>query len=158
MNIFLKPGGLYISEEPAIVSTILGSCVSITIYNKRLMIGGICHALLPKGQASNGTGTFRYVDSAISYMLQKFETRGIEKDEMEVKLLGGADVLERMDGHTKSVGQQNRETALEIIRKERLNLKVSDVGGSLGRKIYFYTDTGRILLKRIKSIAEAGVL
>jgi chemotaxis protein CheD len=48
MNIFLKPGALYISEKPAIVSTILGSCIAVTIFNKRLKVGGICHALLPK--------------------------------------------------------------------------------------------------------------
>ena len=81
---------------------------------------------------------------------------GIRKNEMEVKLLGGADVFERTDGHTKSVGRQNRETALEIIKNENLNLSVSDVGGNLGRKIYFYTDTGRVLLKRINRIPEVG--
>jgi chemotaxis protein CheD len=156
MNIFLGPGGLYISEKPAVVSTILGSCISVTIYNKRLKIGGICHALLPKNKTPSGGETFRYVDSAISYMLQKFETMGIKKDEMEVKLLGGADVFDHMDGHTKSVGQQNRETALEILKNERLTLSVSDVGGNLGRKIHFYTHTGRVLLKRIKRISEAG--
>ena len=156
MNIFLEPGGLYISEEPAIVSTILGSCVSVTIYSRRLMIGGICHALLPRRRTLNGTGTLRYVDSAISYMLQKFETIGIRKGEMEVKLLGGADVFDHMGGHTKSVGQQNRETALEIIKSENLNLSVSDVGGNLGRKIHFYTDTGQILVKRINRISEVS--
>ena len=154
MNIFLEPGGLYISGEPSIVSTILGSCVSVTIYSRRLMIGGICHALLPKRQTS--TGTFRYVDSAISYMLRRFEMMGIRKNEMEVKVLGGADVFERTDGHAKSVGRQNRETALEIIKNENLNLSVSDVGGNLGRKIYFYTDTGRVLLKRINRIPEVS--
>jgi chemotaxis protein CheD len=130
--------------------------VSVTIHNERLKIGGICHALLPKKRTPNGMGTLRYVDSAISYMLRKFETIGIRKDEMEVKLWGGADVFDHMGGHTKSVGQQNRETALEIIKNENLNLSVSDVGGSLGRRIYFYTDTGRVLLKRINRIPEVG--
>jgi chemotaxis protein CheD len=89
-------------------------------------------------------------------MLQKFETIGIKKNEMEVKLLGGADVLERMDRSMKSVGQKNRETALEIIRNENLRLSVCDVGGDLGRKILFYTHTGRVLLQRIRRISEAG--
>ncbi len=156
MNIFLEPGGLYLSEGPAVVSTILGSCVSVMIYVKRLKMGGICHAVLPRNVRRDGAGTFRYVDSSISYMLQRFETLGIAKDEMEVKLMGGADVFERMNEHTRSVGRQNRETALEIIRSEHLKLSVSDVGGSLGRKIYFYTDTGRVLLQRIKRLPEAG--
>jgi len=80
MNIFLEPGGLYISEEPAIVSTILGSCVSVTIYSKTLRIAV---SAMPSSKKGISTETFRYVDSAISYMLQKFETRGIKKDETE---------------------------------------------------------------------------
>ena len=43
---------------------------------------------------------------------------------------------------------------MEIIKNENLNLSVSDVGGNLGRKIHFYTDTGRVLLKRINRIPE----
>ncbi len=152
MNVFLRPGGLYISDEPAVVSTILGSCVSVTIYIGRLRKGGICHALLPKRLTGDDAGTFRYVDSAISYMLRKFDTRGIKKKEMEVKLIGGADVFDHVDRQTKSVGRQNMEAAMKILENEHLNLSLSDVGGSLGRKIYFYTDTGRVLLQRIKRI------
>ena len=93
MKIFLKPGEVASATEPARVSTILGSCIAVTIFNQRLRIGAICHALLPKNP--KGHDALRYVDSAISSMLQKFEAMGIGKNEMEVKLLGGADVLER---------------------------------------------------------------
>jgi chemotaxis protein CheD len=149
MKIFLKPGDLYISDTPVRVSTILGSCVAVTIFNQRLKTGAICHALLPTNP--NGHDAFRYVDSAIAYMLYKFEALGITRNEMELKLLGGADVLERTNT-SQSVGQKNIETALEIIEQENLNLAVSDTGGSLGRKIHFYTHTGKVLLKRIDSV------
>jgi chemotaxis protein CheD len=89
-------------------------------------------------------------------MLKKFETIGIKREEMEVKLLGGADVLERMDGNTTSVGQKNMETAIEVIGNENLRLSVSDIGGNLGRKIHFYTHTGEVLLKRITRISGEG--
>jgi chemotaxis receptor (MCP) glutamine deamidase CheD len=48
VKVFLKPGELYIGKEPAVVSNILGSCVSITMFSERLGAGGICHALLPR--------------------------------------------------------------------------------------------------------------
>ena len=156
MNVYLKPGELYISDKPVIVSTILGSCVALTIFSERCKTGGICHAQLPVNPSSKGDDTFHYVDSSILYMLKEFETMGILRSEMELKLLGGADVLDRFDEATSTVGQKNIETALDIIRKENLTLKVSHVGGKLGRKILFHTHTGKIFLKRINRMSVDG--
>lgn len=154
MNIFLKPGEIFISREPAIVSTILGSCVAITIFNERLKVGGICHALLPGSRSLQDADYYRYVDGSIAYMLKKLEAIGIQKHEMEIKLLGGADVLDIVDVKRPSVGQQNIEKALEIMNTEKLTLTLSDVGGKTGRNIRFYTHTGMVLLKRIKKMPE----
>ncbi|MBA4390321.1 MAG: chemotaxis protein CheD [Syntrophus sp. (in: bacteria)] len=150
VKVFLKPGEVFISREPAVVSTILGSCVAITIFNERLKVGGICHALLPGSPSLQGADYCRYVDSSITYMLKKLEAMGIQRHEMEIKLLGGADVLNIMDVTRPSVGQQNIEKALEIMNTEKLALTLSDVGGKTGRNIRFYTHTGTVLLKRIQ--------
>jgi chemotaxis protein CheD len=157
MRVFLKPGELYISDVPTMVTTILGSCISVTIFNKRLKVGGICHAMLPGNSYTAEHNVleysiFRYVDKSILYMLNRFETIGVRRDEMEVKLLGGADVLDRINERAASIGQKNIEIALEIIRNEGLRVIISDVGGNMGRKVHFYTHTGKLLLKRINSV------
>lgn len=154
MKIFLKPGEIFISREPAVVSTILGSCIAITIFNERLKIGGICHALLPSCRSFQDNDCCRYVDSSIDYMLKKLEAIGVQRHEMEIKLLGGADVLDVPGAKRSSVGQQNIRRALEVMSTEKLTLALSDVGGKTGRKIRFYTHTGTVLLKRIKRIPE----
>ncbi len=148
-RVYLKPGELFTAERPTIVTTVLGSCVAITMFVERLGVGSICHAMLPRNPPSNATDTFRYVDSSILYMIEELVAAGIRKDEVEVKLMGGADVLDRVDGSPASVGQQNIEEAMGIIRKEGLKLAACDVGGELGRKIVFYVHTGKVLLKRI---------
>jgi chemotaxis protein CheD len=150
MKIFLKPGEVCISREPAVVSTILGSCVAITMFNERLKIGGICHALLPEKGSFHDDDDCRYVDSSIIYMLKKLEAMGIKRHEVEIKLLGGADVIDVTDTKRPSVGKQNIERALEMMNTERLSLTLSDVGGTTGRKIHFYTHTGVVLLQRIQ--------
>ncbi len=147
MEIFLKPGEVCISQTPTEVSTILGSCVAVTIFNKRLKVGAICHALLPKNP--DNFDTFRYVDSTVSYMLRRVEAMGIAKAEMEVKIFGGADVLGR-NASGPSVGRKNVEIALAIMKQESLTPAITDTGGSLGRKIRFYTHTGEVLLKRLR--------
>ena len=52
MKVFLKPGEIYVGREPAEVSTILGSCISVTMFSEGLKLGAICHALLPGDRAS----------------------------------------------------------------------------------------------------------
>lgn len=153
-RIYLKPGELYAAESPAVVSTVLGSCIAVTFFSPRTGTGSICHALLPRNPASHEVATFRYVDSSILHMLQRFDVMGINRGEMEVKVLGGADVLEGLSGASLSIGRQNIEAAFRIIEHERLSVAVTDVGGSIGRKICFCTHTGRVLLKRLKRISE----
>jgi len=146
MEVFLKPGEICITRTPTEVSTILGSCVAVTIFSERPKVGAICHALLPKNP--DDVDPFRYVDSTVCYMLRRVEAMGITKAEMEVKVFGGADVLRNTTG--PSVGRKNVKTALAIMKQESLTPAVIDTGGSLGRKIRFHTHTGEVLLKRIK--------
>jgi len=79
---FLKPGELMITEVPTIVTTVLGSCVAITMFSERCSVGGICHAMLPKGSLAHPTDRFRYVDTSILYMVHLFETLGVRKVEI----------------------------------------------------------------------------
>jgi chemotaxis protein CheD len=158
-RVYLKPGELFTAERPTLITTVLGSCVAITMFVERLGVGSICHAMLPRNPPSNAIDTFRYVDSSILYMIEDLGAAGVKRNEIEVKLLGGADVLDRVEGSPASVGQQNIKEAMDIIRKEKLELAACDVGGESGRKIVFYAHTGRVLLKRInkKPPGDVGV-
>ncbi len=109
----------------------------------------MCHAMLPGKDSASEPDTFRFVDRAMVHMLEEFSKRGIRRDEIEVKLFGGSDMVEVLR-NSATVGEQNVEKALEIIDRERLRLCARDVRGDRGRKIFFHTHTGGILLKRIK--------
>jgi chemotaxis protein CheD len=148
-RIFLYPGELCVTREPTIVSTVLGSCVSVTMFHPRLKVGAMCHAMLPENGASSASEAFRFVDHAMLHMLEEFTRLGVRHDEIEVKLFGGSDVIAALSA-AATIGEQNVEKALEIIDKERLRLFARDVRGEQGRKIFFHTHTGGVLLKRIK--------
>lgn len=90
------------------------------------------------------------MDSSISYMLNEFEKMGIKRNEIEVKIFGGASIIDAT--HRKSVGQTNIEEALNVIRDKDLQVLNHDFGGTLGRKIIFNTHTGRVLLKKLERI------
>jgi chemotaxis protein CheD len=153
----LKPAELFISERPTIVRTVLGSCVAVTMFDRRLKISAICHALLPKHDGiehdeTRSNTNYKYVDTVIPLMVKRLRTYGSELPDLEVKLFGGADMLSVKTGqpNLRSVGRLNIEAVFQILKAHHLSVKVSDVGGTVGRKILFYTHTGEVLLKRIK--------
>ena len=162
--IHLKAGELYCSDQPALVVTVLGSCASVTFYSRRLGIGGICHGMLPtcgKGASCAGdcAEKFTYVDCAIRQMAKFFDRCGVRRSEIEVKCFGGADMFAQAAEKPGllSVGRQNCLIAEQTIKREGLTLVSRDLGGRQGRKIFFYTHTGEVLLKRLTGSGEVSV-
>ncbi len=156
-NVYLKPGGLYFGKNPAVVSTVLGSCITVTMYHQRLRIGAICHGILPRGGCGEG---FKYINCAIHHMIQKYDAYRVRRRFIEVKLFGGSDMFgtENTRMRHKPIGLQNIETAVKIIEKEGLRVMDSDLGGDLGRKIFFNTQTGEVLLKHLDNRELKGRL
>jgi chemotaxis protein CheD len=154
----LPPGELYLSRTPAILRTILGSCVGVTFWSARLGAGALCHGVLPWApkpwppdfSVSQG---HRYVDFSIRYLAQQFDALGVRRDELEVKLFGGADVLpllsERADRPT--VGALNCQAAISVLREEGFAVTASDLSGTRGRRIHFHTGTGVVLVYRLEA-------
>jgi chemotaxis protein CheD len=146
-KIYLKPGELSVSETPAEVSTVLGSCVAVTFYSPQHLVGAICHAMLPHGGEQ---GSFKYVDGALRYMLDFFDRRGVKRNEIMVKMFGGADMFDaKTTSKIQTVGRQNLEAAQEILQHNRLQVRAKDIGGGRGRKLLFYPHTGEVFLKRL---------
>ncbi len=88
-NLFLKPGELVIAEQPCVVSTLLGSCVAVTMVSRRIGVGAICHALLPSCKAKDQCDCperFRQVDCAIRGMIAEFVRRGVPCSGIEAKI------------------------------------------------------------------------
>jgi chemotaxis protein CheD len=152
----LQPGELYLARNPAILRTILGSCVGVTFYSARLGAGALCHCVLPRCPLIWPLGTsptegHRYVDFSIRYLAREFDTFGGRRQELEVKLFGGADVLPIAGtrGEKPTIGALNCAAALEVLTQEGFTIAVSDLGGARGRRIHFHTGTGQVLLQRL---------
>lgn len=157
-SVYLMPGELYVSEAPAIVSTVLGSCVAVTMFSPSRRIGAICHGLLPVCRGGQGCNcdalcldSMRYVECSMWKMVEALKAKQIAATELEVKMFGGAEMFgtSGQEARAATVGRQNIDKALEIIEGIGLRLVASDVGGFRGRKIFFNTSTGEVLLKRL---------
>ncbi|HWC95501.1 MAG TPA: chemotaxis protein CheD [Candidatus Sulfopaludibacter sp.] len=148
----LQPGELYLARGPAILRTILGSCVGVAFWCRRLQAGALCHGVLPlcPGQCAPGD-KHRYVDESIRYLAGEFDKLGVRRQEIVVKVFGGADVLgvSRSRSERPTVGAQNCTAALETLASEGFMVSASDMGGRRGRRIHFHTGTGEVLLHRL---------
>ena len=155
-DIYLHPGESYLARKPAVIRTILGSCVGVTFWSARLGVGALTHSQLPRCPTNSFAGLSlaegrRYVDFSIRDIARQFDALGAHRTEVEVKLFGGADVLLVSDeASTKAtVGKLNCEAAIEVLRDEGFAVIASSLGGSAGLNIRFDTRTGEVLLRRL---------
>ena len=159
--VYLHPGEIFYGNKPTLVTTVLGSCLSITMYSKKTKYSGISHCQLPfynKFNINNVkcTEPYKYVDCTISKMLETFAKLNINKEDLEIKLFGGGDVIATRQEreNPKTIGRQNIMAAIQTMNKYQLSITASDTGGKQGRKIFFVTNTGEIYLKRLKGNEE----
>jgi chemotaxis protein CheD len=155
-HIFLKPGELCVSKKPVVVTTVLGSCVSVTLFHQLSGLSAICHVLQPKCHHPNLCVTeckmqYRYAECTIKKMSQRFLAFKLNPAKIEVKLFGGGALISHQQNKTfaNSIGQQNVKTAIDTLNECGLILKVMDVGGTFGRKIIFDTSSGEVFMKRL---------
>lgn len=149
----LPPGKLLITGQAALVSTILGSCVSVCLHSKKFQVGAICHGMLPRQTKMPISGHFPYVATVVPHMIETMTSRfGLTPSQLTVKLFGGASVLQTHMAETTdglAIGQQNIAAALEALARFGLTPEVQKTGGTEGYKIFFNTGTGEVFVRRI---------
>lgn len=155
-SVFLHTGDCFLGVRPTMVSTVLGSCVAVTMFSPRLQAAAICHALLPtvssaRNWAESEPQACRFVDTALERMFQSMERLGAKPRDLEIKIFGGASgYAPGMEVDScLSIGPRNVAQVDEELDRRGLVPKVRDVGGSRGRKIFLLTSTGEIWLRRL---------
>lgn len=145
---FLYPGALFAKRGECVVSTILGSCISVCLWDPVLKIGGINHYMLPLWNGE-GLPSPKYGNIAISKLIENMLQLGSKKGHLKAKVFGGAEVLQRSGG-ILNISVRNIELAWEILNTEGIPVISKEVGGNQGRKLLFNTETGSVLLRKVR--------
>jgi chemotaxis protein CheD len=153
----ILPGEYFVSREPMIVYTVLGSCVSVCVRDPLLSIGGMNHFMLPvprgDGRADSWGESARYGCYAMELLINGILKCGGHKDRLEVKVFGGGRIYEGgMD-----IGALNATWVLEYLERDGLRPVTADLGGTYPRKVYYFTESGRVLLKKIERIKNRTI-
>lgn len=145
---YLLPGDLYVSVEPCQITTILGSCVSICLWDKIRCIGGMNHFLLPASQEGGQTSS-RFADVATGTLLESLQASGCRIENLVAKIFGGSAILRTEKDYAKSLGAANVVAALRLMNNAGIPVVAQETGGIQGRKIVFNTDEGSAWSRRI---------
>ena len=145
INYYLHPGQIFVSTESHAVTTILGSCVSVCLWDPISDIGGLNHFLLPFDVGGQASG--RFGNLAMRELIERLLSIGAEQNRLQAKLFGGACVLEAFRHRANHLGSQNVEVARGMLAALNVPIIGEDVEGRNGRKLIFHTDTGSAWIK-----------
>lgn len=153
-DVFLKPGEFHFGTGGGI-STVLGSCVSITVWHPRLHCGGMCHFLLPTRCASGpGDQAGLYADGATELFARAMARQGARPGEYQAKMFGGANMFPDIHAASEGdVGAKNIAAGRRLAQALGLHLLAEDVGGNGHRRIVLDLASGDVWVRRTSDIA-----
>lgn len=150
-TIVLRPGDFHFDGGNTRISTLLGSCVSITLWHPRRHIGGMCHYMMaerdrPNERAPKAPPDGRYAAEAFELFLQHIERAGTRPSEYQAKLFGGANMFGSKPEAKLDVGARNIDCGRAFLAAYHIPLLAEHIGGSGRRKLHFDLWTGNVWL------------
>ncbi|MBF0421761.1 MAG: chemotaxis protein CheD [Magnetococcales bacterium] len=143
---FLLPGTLFAKNGDYIITTVLGSCIAVCLWDKTLKRGGMNHYKLPLWNG-DGLASPKFGNIAIEKLIENLLGMGCAQRNIIAKVFGGAAVIQSSSG-LLNVGERNIEVARDYLAQARIPILASDVGGTQSRKVIFNTVDGSILMKK----------
>jgi chemotaxis protein CheD len=142
-------GEIKIGSGPAdvLVAFGLGSCVGIGMYDPKIHLGGLLHAVLPQSK-NNSDVEAKYVDTGIRLLLSQMVAAGAVQSRLIVRMVGGANMLTAPGlANSFDIGTRNVEAAREMLKSLRMSITAEEVGGSIGRTVRLYIADGRMTIR-----------
>ena len=157
----LLPGEYYATGHDEVIFTVLGSCVSACVRDRKRGIGGMNHFMLPsdpsEGATLWGDGastlTTRYGKVAMDKLVDDILDLGGKREDLEFKLMGGGNVLD-MD---LDVGGQNVQFVRDYLKRHGFEIAAEDLGANFARKVFYSPKTGKVRVKRLTATVNRVV-
>jgi chemotaxis protein CheD len=147
----LKPGYIYIPEQSTAISAVLGSSVSVTLFDCKLKTGGMNHFLYPE-ILEKGRTTSLYGNVAVVTLIDMMKAEGSRKKNLQAQIFGGA----FNNGYSeRDIGADNIAEARRILKLKGITVVSEDVGGIMGRKVIFNTHDSEIAVLKVQKLRQS---
>ena len=137
-------------RSPETLTTLgLGSCVGICLYDRITKISGMAHIMLPSLNGYAGQSRAKFADSAIVDLVAQMTRMGANRASLVAKLAGGAHMFTGSANNILKVGERNVEASLRALAELRIPVQANDTGGSYGRTIELFSETGLLKIRTV---------
>lgn len=151
-HVYLLPGSFHCAPDPTILTTVLGSCVAVCLWDRDLGIGGMNHYVLPGDGESSGST--RFGDASIRALLIGMIRLGSRLENLAAKVFGGAAVLP-YGADRETVGAKNVRIAFMVLERYGIPIVAHRTGGERGVRLQMQTSSGGVLLRWLEG-SSAG--
>ncbi len=163
VEIFLQPGDFYFGDENTRLRTLLGSCVSITMWHPTRLIGGMCHYLLPSREEVSATSLDgRYAKEAMQMFMHEIRAKKTHPSEYTVKLFGAGNMFPGIKKKNQcdpngcidsmnacmNISCKNMMTARSLVTSYGFVVAAEDLGGNSPRQIVFDINNGHVWVRK----------
>jgi chemotaxis protein CheD len=150
---FLRPGYIYVPAGPTLISAVLGSCVVVSLWDRKLEYGGMNHFLYPWINDPR-RATARYGNIATKALFRLFAKTGSSPDNLEAQILGGA--TQAGNGQAREdIAEENIRIARQIMEQKGIPVVSQDVGGTKGRKVVYNSQTNENWVTNRRTVTPA---
>ncbi|MCC1492051.1 chemotaxis protein CheD [Cognatishimia sp. F0-27] len=140
-------------DSNAIITTVLGSCIAVCLFDKERKLGGMNHFLLPSGRPRSPE-CVRYGANAMELLINRLIKHGAQRPKLEAKVFGGAKMIDSL----KDIGAANAAFAETFLRDEGIPIVSQCTGGTFARRIRFWPTTGVVRQLLINDFSEDATL
>ncbi len=155
----ILPGEYYVTTREMVLVTVLGSCVGACVRDRSNGIGGLNHFMLPDNKRDEGNpfgSSMRYGDYAMEILINQLLKLGAKRHNLEAKVFGAGNVLPGFKQNT--VGERNARFVLDYLATEKIPVVAKDLLDRHPRKIYFFPATGRVLVKKLRTLHNETII
>lgn len=153
----IGPGEFYATQRDMVIVTVLGSCVSACLRDPQTNVGGMNHFMLPHHGADPGgpvSESARYGAYAMEVLVNHMLALGARRERIQAKVFGAGKIIPGMS----DIGSRNAHFALEYLARERIPVVAQDLGRDEASKVYFFPASGKVLVKRLRTLRNNTVI
>ena len=144
-KVYLHPGHVHVTSRPVDITTVVGSCVAVCLWDRASKLAGMNHFVLPT--TTGGAPSFKHGDYATQKLIERLIDLGAFVGNLRARLFGGSCVIEAFRSSGTDLGSKNAAMARRVLAQHRIPVLQEDVGGSNGRKLVFHTDDASVAVK-----------
>lgn len=150
MNLVVGIGDLKVTAESSatLITYSLGSCIGVAVYDPVAGVGGLLHFMLPDSRINPDRAKERpavFADTGVPLLLQECEKLGAQKGRLQVKVAGGAQILDSSDFF--KIGKRNLVALKKVLWQHGILIHAQEVGGTTNRTMGLDMSTGTVWVK-----------